>query len=78
MKSKKIVTIFDQVVEEAYAAVAKDSAVQPMDLYMSGLGFAAVGLLLLNLPWAFAGLQVVGTVLTALGLLAMAAIQRKV
>ena len=38
MKSKKIVTIFDQVVEEAYAAVAKDSAVQPMDLYMSGLG----------------------------------------
>ena len=78
MKSKNIVAIFDQAAEEAYAAVAKDSAVQPMDLYVSGLGFAVLGLLLLNLPWAFAGLQVVGTVLTALGLLAMAAIQRKV
>ena len=49
-----------------------------MDLYMVGLGFAAIGLLLLNLPRAFAGLQVIGTVLIALGLVAMAAIQRKV
>ena len=78
MKSKKIAAFFDQAVEEAYAAAAKDSEVQPMDLYMVGLGFAAIGLLLLNLPRAFAGLQVIGTVLIALGLVAMAAIQRKV
>ena len=78
MKSKKNASIFDQAVEVAYAAAAKDSDVQPMDLYMVGLGFAAIGLLLLNLPWAFGGLQVVGTVLISLGLVAMAAIQRKV
>ena len=45
---------------------------------MGGLGCAATGLLLLNLPWNFVELQVLGTVLIALGLVAMAAIKRKV
>lgn len=78
MNSKKFAAILDQAVEVAFAEVTKKSAVQPMDLYMVGLGFSATGLLVLNLPWAFAGLQVVGTVLIALGLITMAAIKRKV
>ena len=78
MNSRKFSAIFDQAVEVAFAHVAKESAVQPMDLYMGGLGLAATGLLLINLPWTFAGLQVVGTVLIALGLVAMATIKRKV
>lgn len=78
MNSRKFSAIVDQAVEVAYAQVAKESAVQPMDLYMGGLGCAATGLLLLNLPWNFVELQVLGTVLIALGLVAMAAIKRKV
>ena len=78
MNSRKFSAIFDQAVEVAFAQVAKDSAVQPSDLYLGGLGLAATGLLLINLPWNFVGLQGVGTVLIAWGLLAMAVIQRKV
>jgi hypothetical protein len=78
MNSRKFAAIVDHAVEVAFAEVAKKSDVQPMDLYMVGLGFAAIGLLLLNLPWKFVGLQVVGAVLIALGLITMAAIKRKV
>ena len=78
MNSRKFAAIVDQAVEVAFAEVAKKSEVQPMDLYMVGLGFAASGLLLLNLPWKFVGLQVLGTVLIALGLITMTAIKRKV
>ena len=78
MNSKNFFAIWDKAVEVAYAEATKESAVQPMDLYMAGLGCATTGLLVLNLPWAFAGLQVVGTVLVALGLIAMAVIKRKV
>ena len=78
MNSRKFSAIFDQAVEVAFAHVAKESDVQPMDLYMGGLGLAATGLLLINLPWNFVGLQVVGTVLIAWGLVAMAAIKQKV
>ena len=78
MNFKKFAAIVDQAVEVAYAQVAEESAVQPMDLYMGGLGCATTGLLLLNLPWNFVELQVLGTVLIALGLVAMAALKRKV
>jgi hypothetical protein len=78
MNIKKFVALFDQALEVALAEVDKESAVQPMDLYMVGLGYAATGLLLLNFPWDVVGLQVIGTVLTAMGLVVMAAIKRKV
>jgi hypothetical protein len=78
MNSKKLTAIYDQAVEVAWAEVAKDSEAQPMDLYLTGLGFAVTGLVLVNLPGSFAGLQVIGTVLIAMGLVGMAAIKRKV
>ena len=77
MHSRKFAAIVDQAVEVAFAEVAKKSDVQPMDLYMGGLGFAATGSLLLNFPWDPLVLRVVGTVLIALGLVAMATMQRK-
>ena len=43
MHSRKFSAIVDQAVEVAFAEVAKKSDVQPMDLYMVGLGFAASG-----------------------------------
>lgn len=77
MNSKKFTCIFDQAVEWAWAEVAKDSEAKPRDLYLTGLGLAVTGLVLVNLPWSFTGLKVIGTVLIAMGLVGMAAIKRK-
>lgn len=77
MNFNKVAVILDQAVEVSYAQITKESSVQPMDLYRSGLGFASTGLLVLNLPWAFAGLWVVETVLIALGLITRAEIKKR-
>ena len=78
MTQKTKVSIVDKAVEVAFAHVAKGSAVEPMGLFMGGLGFACLGLWAINAEGLPAVLKVVGGLVLGLGLAVMALMARKI
>ena len=76
MMSKKPMNKVDQAIAIAFDTVKKDAGVKPMDLFMASMGYAGVGLYLLNAPSMPGVVKVLGGVVLGTGLLAMVLISR--
>ena len=72
IQKKTNVSIVDKAVDVAFARVAKGSAVEPIGLFMGGLGFAGLGLWAVNADGLPAALKVVGGLVLVSGLAVMA------
>ena len=76
MCTKKQTTV-STAVDIAYAQVKKESGMTPIDLFVVGVGYAGVGLWMLNAAWMPASLKVLGGFIVGTGMLGMVAIAGK-
>lgn len=78
MTQKTKVSIVDKAVDVAFAHVTEGSAIEPMGLFVGGLGYASLGLWAVNADGLPAALKVVGGLVLVSGLAVMALLARKV
>lgn len=72
-KQKSVVT---EVVEKSFKEIHEDSGISAQDLFMASLGYAAVGLLIVNLDWMPGSFHALGWSLISVGVLAMVFIRK--
>jgi|GEM_PF-4521628 len=75
--NKKGKNIVDKAIDASFSVIAKESGMKPMDLFMVGIGYVAVGLLMVNTGWLPASLRVLGGFIIVSGLAGMVLIARK-